>query len=140
MKLDRLTSTTQHLSQESRERARHVAAESIRQVAAMEGVEGDRQRSLQQEVAEFDQKAIASFAGGELVVAAAHEIAAQLAALDKSNNTLLKTPDLHLLHQVDLKMTEAARPRLALPSPSSSSAPCSSAMRETIDRPRPLPG
>ena len=34
MKLDRLTSTTQHLSQNAREHARHVAAESIAQVGA----------------------------------------------------------------------------------------------------------
>jgi hypothetical protein len=55
MKLDRLTSTTQQISPNAREHARLVAAGSIAQVAAMEGIEGDRQRSLQQEVAEFDQ-------------------------------------------------------------------------------------
>ena len=46
MKLDRLSSTTQTLSPESRERARHVADETVLRVGAMEGVEGDRQRSL----------------------------------------------------------------------------------------------
>ena len=50
MKLDRLASTTQRLSRESIERARHVAGERIRRVDALEGVEGDRQRSLQQEM------------------------------------------------------------------------------------------
>ena len=42
MKLDRLASTTQRLSQESLARARYVAGERIRRVEALEGVEGDR--------------------------------------------------------------------------------------------------
>ena len=96
MKLDRLTSTTQHLSPESRERARHVADESILRVGAMEGIEGDRQRSLQQEIAEFDQKAVGAFDGGELVLAAAHDVASQLSALGNAANSLVKTPDMHL--------------------------------------------
>lgn len=104
MKLDRLTSTTQHLSPESRERVRHVANESILRVAAMEGVEGDRQRSLQQELAEFDQNAVGAFNGGELIMAAAHEVATQLSALGNAANTLIKTPDMRLIQaSVDAK-------------------------------------
>jgi len=97
MKLDRLTSTTQHLSPESRERARHVADESILRVGAMEGIEGDRQRSLQQELADFDPKAVGVFDGGDLIMATAHEVATQLSALGNAANSLIKTPDLRLL-------------------------------------------
>ena len=104
MKLDRLSSTTQTLSPESRERARHVADETVLRVGAMEGVEGDRQRSLQQEISDFDQKDVGAFVGGELILA------------------------------------EILRPLAASPSPSSRCAPCNSAMRVTMDKPRPLPG
>jgi hypothetical protein len=97
MKLDRLTSTTQHLSPESSERARHVADESILRVGAMEGVEGDRQRSLQQELAEFDPQAVGAFDGGELIMAAAHDVAIQLSALGNAANSLVKMPDMRLL-------------------------------------------
>jgi hypothetical protein len=104
MKLDRLTSTTQHLSPESRERARHVADESILRVGAMEGVEGDRQRSLQQELAEFDPNAVGPFDGGELIMAAAHEVATQLSTLGNAANFLVKTPVMRLIHaSVDAK-------------------------------------
>jgi hypothetical protein len=63
MKLNRLDSTTQPLSREAVARARHVAGEQVRRVEAPEGVEGDRQRSLQQELAEFDPRAIGPFEG-----------------------------------------------------------------------------
>ena len=104
MKLDRLTSTTQHLSPESRERARHVADETALRVGAMEGIEGDRQRSLQQELADFDPKAVGDFNGGELIMAAAHDVATQLSALGNAANSLVKTPDMRLLQSgIDAK-------------------------------------
>lgn len=104
MKLDRLTSTTQHLSQNAREHARHVAAEGVAQVVAIEGIEGDRQRSLQQEVAEFDQRVLDPFAGAGQVLAAAHEIAVQLVSRSSDVHSLVKTVSPDPLHQsVDAK-------------------------------------
>jgi hypothetical protein len=104
MKLDRLSSTTQTLSPESRERARHVADETVLRVGAMEGVEGDRQRSLQQEISDFDQKAVGAFDGGELILAAAHDVATQLSTLGNAANSLVKTPDMRMLQTgVDAK-------------------------------------
>ena len=104
MKLDRLTSTTQHLSPESSERARHVADETVLRVGAMEGVEGDRQRSLQQELANFDPQAVGAFNGGELIMATAHDMATQLSSLGNAANSLIKTPDTRLIHtSVDAK-------------------------------------
>ncbi len=104
MKLDRLSSTTQTLSPESRERARHVADETVLRVGAMEGVEGDRQRSLQQEISDFDQKAVGAFDGGALILAAAHDVATQLSTLGNAANSLVKTPDMRMLQTgVDAK-------------------------------------
>lgn len=65
MKLSRLSSTTQRPTQESIERVRHVDEERIRRVEVMEGVEGDRQRSLQQEMAEIQPAALGDFHGEE---------------------------------------------------------------------------
>lgn len=90
MKLDRLASTTQRLSQESIERARHVAGERIRRVDALEGVEGDRQRSLQQEIAEIEPDAIGGFHGSGHVLADARNVAAQVAALGAEADHLIK--------------------------------------------------
>lgn len=104
MKLDRLSSTTQTLSPESRERAWRVADETVLRVGAMEGVEGDRQRSLQQEISDFDQKAVGAFDGGELILAAAHDVATQLSNLGNAANSLVKTPDIRMLQAgVDAK-------------------------------------
>ena len=98
------SSTTQTLSPESRERARHVADETVLRVGAMEGVEGDRQRSLQQEISDFDQKAVGAFDGGELILAAAHDVATQLSTLGNAANSLVKTPDMRMLQTgVDAK-------------------------------------
>ena len=94
MKLDRLASTTQHLSQESRDRARHVAGERIRRVDALEGVEGDRQRSVQQEMSEIEPGAIGVFNGGEHVRQDAHELAVQVAALGAGADHLIRAGSL----------------------------------------------
>jgi len=91
MKLNRLESTTQRLSQGSRERARHVAGEQVRRVEALEGIEGDRQRSLQQEMAEIEAGAIGDFAGGRRVLQDAREVAAELAALGTAADELIKS-------------------------------------------------
>ena len=52
MKLTRLSSTTQRTTRESSERVRPVDNEQVRRVEVMDGIEGDRQRTLQQEIAE----------------------------------------------------------------------------------------
>ena len=96
MKLDRLASTTQRPSQESIERARHVAGERIRRVEAQEGVEGDRQRSLQQEISEIEPAAIGAFSGAGQVLLGARELAAQVAALGPAADELFKQSALPL--------------------------------------------
>lgn len=105
MKLDRLSSTTQSISPESRERARHVADETVLRVDAMEGIEGDRQRSLQQELADFDPRAVGGFDGGELIMANAQELAQQLSLLGDAANALVKTSGSHIsYHGIDAKV------------------------------------
>lgn len=90
MKLNRLESTTQRLSQESRERARHVASGQVRRVESLEGIEGDRQRSLQQEMAEIEAGAIGDFAGSERLLQDARAMATELAALGPAVDELIK--------------------------------------------------
>ncbi|WP_265945166.1 hypothetical protein [Dechloromonas sp. A34] len=90
MKLSRLESTTQNHSPEAVERGHRLAGERIRRVEAMEGIEGDRQRSLQQEIAEVDPKAIGPFAGAGHVLEDARAVAAELTLLGTSASGLLK--------------------------------------------------
>ena len=90
MKLSRLSSTTQRPTQESIERVRHVDEERIRRVEVMEGVEGDRQRSLQQEMAEIEPAALGDFHGEEKVLQEARDVAAQLLDLDVGTDSLIK--------------------------------------------------
>ena len=82
MKLARLESTTQHPSPESAERGQRLADERIRRVEAGEGVAPDRERSLQQEVAEMEPEALAGFAGGELILQQAKALAVELTHAD----------------------------------------------------------
>ena len=96
MKLSRLESTTQHHSQDAIERARHVAGESVRRVEALEGVEGDHQRSLQQEIADFDVRAIGPFEGREHVLQDARKVAAELTLLGNDRSGLVKLRALSL--------------------------------------------
>jgi len=96
MKLSRLESTTQSHSQDAIERARHVAGESVRRVEALEGVEGDRQRSLQQELADFDPRAIGSFERDERMLQDARQVAAELALLGSNVSGVVKLPALGL--------------------------------------------
>lgn len=90
MKLSRLEATTQRQSSAASQRVGHAAEENVRRVEAMEGVEGDRQRSLQQELLDFDARAIASFAGCEHVLQDARRVAAELILLGSNRNGLLK--------------------------------------------------
>lgn len=94
MKLSRLASTTQRHSQDAIERLRQVAGESVRRVEALEGAEGDRQRSLQQELADFDPRAIGSFVGGEHRLQDARQLAAALTLLGSNCRGLIKLPAL----------------------------------------------
>jgi len=90
MKLSRLASTTQSHSPDAVERGRQLAGERVRRVEAMDGAEGDRQRSLQQEIAAVDPQACAPFAGADHVLADARAVAAQLTLLGTSASGLLK--------------------------------------------------
>lgn len=90
MKLNRLESTTQSHSRDAVERGSQIAGESVRRVEALEGVEGDRERSLQQEIAEVDPKALGPFEGGEQVMQDARKIAARLTLLGTNASGLLK--------------------------------------------------
>lgn len=102
MKLTRLASTTQRPSQESIERVRQAGDFRVRRVEMLEGVEGDRQRTLQQEMAEIDPGAIAAFEGSDQVLQGARQLAAQVAALGPAADELIKPASLgKLLHGVD---------------------------------------
>lgn len=90
MKLTRLSSSTQRPTQESIERLRHVVDERIRRVEVMEGIEGDRQRSLQQELAEVEPAAVGDFHGEDKVLQDARDVAAQLLDLDVGTDSLIK--------------------------------------------------
>lgn len=90
MKLNCLESTTQKPSSQLVERPRQVASEPTRRVEAAEGVEDDRQRSLQQELAEFDPRAVGPFDGGERIMHDAREMAAQLVSLGDAVDTMIK--------------------------------------------------
>jgi hypothetical protein len=90
MKLTPLSSTTQSPTRESSEWVRSVDDEQIRRVEVMEGIEGDRRRSLQQEIAEVDPAAIGDFHGQERVLQGAREVAAQLLDMDVGMDSLIK--------------------------------------------------
>ena len=96
MKLNRLESTTQRPTPDSVERARPVTDEKIRRVEAMEGVEADRQRSLQQEIDTFDPRVIAPFGGRAQVLEDARRVAAQLSLHGSNLDGLVKLQALSL--------------------------------------------
>jgi hypothetical protein len=95
MKLTRLSSTTQRTTRESSERLRPLDYEQVRRVEMMEGIEGDRQRTLLQEIAEIDPGAVGDFHGEGRLLQGAREVAAQLLELDVGTESLIK-PGLHL--------------------------------------------
>lgn len=90
MKLTRLSSTTQRPTRESSEHVRPVGKEQIRRVDDMDGIEGDRQRSLRQEIAEVDPGAVGDFHGEDRILQGAREVAAQLLELDAGMDSLIK--------------------------------------------------
>ena len=96
MKLNRLDSTTQHHSQTALERVHHAASDDVRRVEAMEGVDSDRQRSLQQELAEVDPRALGPFCGSAHVLQDAREVAAQLTLLGGNVQGLVQLQALSL--------------------------------------------
>jgi len=90
MKLNRLDSTTQHHFAGSAERVPHGVDEKVRRVEAAGGLEGDRQRSLQQEVAEFAGTSLPPLEDGEQILSRAREVAAQLTSLGAGAEALLR--------------------------------------------------
>ena len=96
MKLNRLESTTRQHSPDAVKRARYLAGQSVRRVEALEGLEADRQRSLQQDLAEFDGRAIGPFEGEAQVFQGARQIAAQLILRGGNLNGLVRLQALSL--------------------------------------------
>ena len=84
MKLTPLSSTTARASSEAVARGREAATAQVRRVEAMEGAEGDRQRSLQQELSEVDPRAVGPFEGHEQIIRDARQVAESLAHLDSA--------------------------------------------------------
>lgn len=89
MKLERLTSTTRSISREAAERARAAGIEEARRVNASEGAEGDRERSLQQELAAAENKVAMNTANDD-ALDEAREVAEQLVRLGNGAGQLLK--------------------------------------------------
>ena len=87
MKLERLTSTTETLTSEARERARAAAPEP--RVEALEGLAGDRQRSLRQEFESIEALAIAEYGGQALQLATAQQVAADLLVVGRQGGQAL---------------------------------------------------
>ena len=96
MTLNRLTSTTQSLPHDAVERPRQAPADSLRRVEAAEGLAGDRQRSLQQEIAEVDPNAVGPFKGRERILQEARQLASQLTLLSTNASGLRKLRALSL--------------------------------------------
>jgi len=90
MKLNHLPSSTQGRPGESAERPQPAPDEKIRRVDAMSGIEGDRQRSLQQEIGVVDPRVLEPFAGSEQVLQGAKAVAAQLCTLGSNAAGLVK--------------------------------------------------
>jgi hypothetical protein len=96
MTLNRLASTTQSRPTDAGERVRQTPADRIRRVEAMEVIAGDRQRSLQQEIAEVDPNAVGPFRGGERILQETRVVATQLTLLGSNASGLLKLRALSL--------------------------------------------
>lgn len=90
MKLDRLASTTARLSSEAAERARETSTVAVRRVEMAEGIEGDRERSLPQELASVDPRVVGDFAGEERLLEEARAVAAGIAGLGEHAGDLLQ--------------------------------------------------
>ncbi|MCA1938079.1 MAG: hypothetical protein LDL29_05340 [Dechloromonas sp.] len=81
MKTSRLISTTQRHSPEAAERALLAQAHAVRRVEAMEAASNDRERSLQQDMAEVDPRSVGPYQGVERRRQDAERLAGQLAGL-----------------------------------------------------------
>lgn len=90
MKLSRLESSNPCRSSESGDHRHQLAGAQVRRVESPEAAEADRQRSLQQDLAEFDAKAVGPFAGGKRVLQAARELAAQLISLGEDGGSVIR--------------------------------------------------
>ena len=89
MKLNPLTLTTSSSALASPTRMPH-ATEQVLPVNAMAGLGGDRERSLQQEMACIEAQAIADFAGEELMLEKAQQLAAEVSGLGHHIDVLIK--------------------------------------------------
>lgn len=89
MKTSRLTSTTQQHTPEAAERARLAQAQAVRRVEPMEGANNDRERSLQQDMAEIDPASVGPYQGVERRRQQAAGLAAQMTRLGPMGLLLL---------------------------------------------------
>lgn len=89
MKLPRLEGKTTTYAGEAKERAAHASEHSVRRVEAMEGLAGDRERSLTQEVASIEALAVGAFAGEAKILEDARAVAGQLAGLGEAAGQLI---------------------------------------------------
>jgi len=81
MKTSRIISTTQSPSPEAANRALLANAQAVRRVEPMEGASNDRERSLQQDMAEVDPRSVGPYQGVERRGQQAARLARQLAQL-----------------------------------------------------------
>ena len=90
MKLTQLSSTMQRPVPDAWARTHPADGERVSRVEALDASASDRQRSLQQEMAELEAEAIADFAGGDKILQDARTEAEQLAALGAAADELIK--------------------------------------------------
>ena len=94
MKLNKLDSTTQPISAEAKRRARVATAAPVLRVEASEGIEGDRERSLSQELASVDPRAVGDYHGQQHLAGEVHALAEALSALGRESLQLIDTRSL----------------------------------------------
>lgn len=92
MKSSRLNSTTERYSTTSVERAHGVAEPEVLRVEAVEAIEGDRQRSLRQELRAADPASGGVVADSGQARSEAREIAARLVDLPEESRERLTKP------------------------------------------------
>ncbi|KAB2927478.1 MAG: hypothetical protein F9K30_03765 [Dechloromonas sp.] len=92
MKSERLASTTERYAPQALERPALAGEREIRRVEALEAIEGDRQRSLRQELAEAGPGGQGEPRSSELAQLAAHEVAEQLINLPDEARGQLTSP------------------------------------------------
>lgn len=90
MKSSRLLSTTDRYARPALERSPDVGELDVRRVEALNAIEGDRQRSLRQEMREADPRGKGMPASPRDV----HEVVEQLAGLPPEKRALLTRPAL----------------------------------------------